>query len=363
MLFDSVRNVKAEVFENVFDFQSVAIASDSNSGVPLFIPRQDTSAFRNIKDGRGRNRRDPRDMISLGVLAPDGHNKIPDGFKLAIFIQRADLQNHPYVQSAQRQARGEARVIYTGPVQRRALNPGRHRPLRIGSSVGHYGISAGSIGCFCAHRDGGGIGILSNNHVLANTNKANIGDIILQPGRKDGGKRRDIDSRVATLFSFEHISFDVDARNLVDCAFANLLGGVEYDGAAAYCPTSNRQWPVKSKPVQLIAGDAVWKLGRKTARTDGFIVATDIDNVVVAMGSGTGQRLARFDNQISIECTTEHFSQGGDSGSLICASDGSPAALLFAGTERGGSTGFGLTFANPIETVLDVLNLDIHTGS
>lgn len=330
--------------------------------VPLFAPRPETAAFRNVVDGRKRRRYDARDLISLGVLPPEGHNRNPDGFKLGIFVQRAELLHHPLVQEAQLRARGEARVIYTGPVSRRALNPGRHRPLRIGSSIGHYRVTAGSIGCFCMHQDGGGIGILSNNHILADTNKASLGDVILQPGRRDGGRRQDPDSRVATLFSFERIDFAVNSRNLVDCAFAVLMGGIKHDSSWAHSPQTAEQWPVKSRPVQLLPDDEVWKIGRTTGHTAGRVVAVNVDNVVVAMGAGTGQRLARFDGQISIERSDGHFSEGGDSGALIWTRDGSPAALLFAGTERGGTTGYGLTYANPIEVVLDALNLEIHTG-
>jgi hypothetical protein len=362
MQFDSVQNVKADIFEDVFGFQSIAVAASAGSDAPLFAPAPDTAAYRNVIDGRNRRRYDARDLISLGILPPDGHNRNPDGFRLGIFIQRAELLNHPFVQSAQFRAKGEARVIYTGPVQRRALNPGRHRPLRIGSSIGHFGVTAGSIGCFCIHQDGGGVGILSNNHILANTNKADRGDPILQPGRKDGGKRKDPDSRVATLFDFERIAFETDSRNLVDCAFAVLIGGIKHDGGTAYGSQADELWPVNSRPVSLLPDDEVWKIGRTTGRTTGRVVAVDVDNVIVAMGAGTGQRLARFDGQISIDSPNGHFSRGGDSGAMIWNRDGSPAALLFAGTERGGAAGYGLTYANPIQTVLDVLNLEILAG-
>jgi len=34
-------------------------------------------------------------------------------------------------------------------------------------------------------------------------------------------------------------------------------------------------------------------------------------------------------------------------------------ALLFAGGDQGGSNGQGLTYANPIQTVLDTLKVDL----
>ena len=63
-------------------------------------------------------------------------------------------------------------------------------------------MTAGTFGCLV--RRGSEIFILSNNHVLANVNKAQIGDAIIQPGRYDGGK---IEDEVATLAEFISIDF------------------------------------------------------------------------------------------------------------------------------------------------------------
>jgi hypothetical protein len=43
----------------------------------------------------------------------------------------------------------------------------RHRPLKIGVSVGHVDVTAGTLGCFVREPEGEGTFILSNNHVLA----------------------------------------------------------------------------------------------------------------------------------------------------------------------------------------------------
>src|SRR5256886_17231942 len=62
----------------------------------------------------------------------------------------------------------------------------RQRPAPLGFSVGHPPITAGSIGARVV--DGSGnVYVLSNNHVLANSNDATIGDAALQPGPYDGG--------------------------------------------------------------------------------------------------------------------------------------------------------------------------------
>ena len=49
----------------------------------------------------------------------------------------------------------------------------------------------------------------------------------------------------------------------------------------------------------------------------------------------------------------------GDSGSLITGADLRAVALLFAGSDQGGANGQGLTYANPIRTVLDSLSLKV----
>src|SRR6266581_984976 len=62
----------------------------------------------------------------------------------------------------------------------------RQRPAPPGFSVGHPAITAGTIGARV--RDAvGRVYILSNNHVLANSNGATIGDPEYQPGPFDGG--------------------------------------------------------------------------------------------------------------------------------------------------------------------------------
>ena len=59
---------------------------------------------------------------------------------------------------------------------------------RGGVSIGHYAITAGTPGAFVKDKTTAETLILSNNHVMANSNDASIGDAILQPGPADGGK-------------------------------------------------------------------------------------------------------------------------------------------------------------------------------
>ena len=69
--------------------------------------------------------------------------------------------------------------------------------------------------------------------------------------------------------------------------------------------------------------------------------------------------LYTFDGQVEIDGVAGAFSAGGDSGSVIWrSSDRAPLGLLFAGSETGGRAGGGVTFANPLATVLRVLDAE-----
>ena len=79
--------------------------------------------------------------------------------------------------------------IHTGEIDAFAHRM-RMRPAPCGISCGHYKISAGTLGALAKGRSGNRPNrmlILSNNHVLADVNAGNIGDVILQPGAFDGG--------------------------------------------------------------------------------------------------------------------------------------------------------------------------------
>src|SRR5437016_8637098 len=85
----------------------------------------------------------------------------------------------------------------------------RQRPAPMGFSVGHPAITAGSIGARVV--DGSGnVYVLSNNHVLANSNDATIGDAELQPGPYDGGTAPA--DQIGTLAAFNTIDRSEERR-------------------------------------------------------------------------------------------------------------------------------------------------------
>ncbi len=353
---DGVVNVKAEVFAGAFGFDEVPTSQEVGCE-PIFAATKGGKTFQAMAATRSLGRRDARDLIALGTLVPDRDGHRPDA-KLGIFIQRQRLLQHPIVERAYKMAAGKARVIVTGPILRHsAARPGRCRPLEVGCSIGHHRITAGTLGCFVRRRADGKLGILSNNHVLANTNRGRIGDIILQPGRIDGRQPGNVPDQIATLSDMIPIGFGVDQINFVDAAVAVLIDGI----TCSLCRVAHGDaaWTLGDIDPLTFELQPVVKMGRTTGATRGFVQAVNIDNLLVSYNFGQRFGIARFDRQISIAGDKGAFSTGGDSGSLVCSEAGRPVALLMAGSQRGGTDGRGLTFASPIGSVVDALNIDI----
>lgn len=232
----------------------------------------------------------------------------------------------------------------------------RIRPAEGGYSVGHFMITAGTIAtCVYDILPGGGVRppahgigippkyyILSNNHVLANSNAAALGDPILQPGPFDGGV--DPADRIARLSRFIPITFHPLVplglhNNLVDAAVAE---GQFHDlDREIYWIGYVRGWRRKAN---VAVGTIVQKTGRTTNYTTGRITAI---NATVDVGYGGG-RVARFKDQI----VTTNISAGGDSGSLVTTLDDVAVGLLFAGSSVA-------TIVNQIENVRSLLRVEV----
>lgn len=252
-------------------------------------------------------------------------------------------QSYGDIHSLPVQSEGFLDFFKKSPPEKRE-NQGRVRPLKIGWSIGHEKVTAGTLGCFA--RPNGkkdGIYILSNNHVIANQNNAKAGDKILQPGRHDNGKP-DKDT-VAKLTSFVRLKKD---HNHVDGAIALVNSDIKcdlstIDGFGKYGGTSDGELDV---------GMEVRKFGRTTGNTRGTITAIEMDNVRVNYGNSG---VLAFDNQIEIHGNNSDFSRGGDSGSLVMNSKNQGIGLLFAG---GGSHPDDRTYANDLRDVLKELKIN-----
>lgn len=286
----------------------------------------------------------PQRTFALGI-APMGGAK----FKLAVRVQRRSLEAGAVLAEIKRRAKGELDVRFVGRIFKRAKwHQKLCRPLRIGCSIGHFKITAGTLGCFVKSRKDGSIQILSNNHVLANENDAATGDAILQPGAFDGGTRTK--HTIGALGRF--VKLKPNGSNTVDAALATIKPSIKFDATLI----KGLGKLAGLGPEILDEGALVHKLGRTTGLTRGRVTAFELDNVVVGYDMGN----VRFDNQIEIEgADAVSFSQGGDSGSLVVDEDLRGVALLFAGGEVGGANGLGLTYASPVRAALDALKVDL----
>ena len=284
--------------------------------------------------------------IALGVAGGKGSD-----YRLAIRAQNRTGAIMEEMEKITEAARGEVDIRHVGSIRKQQppWHRSRNRPLQIGGSIGHFLITAGTLGCFVRDRnDRDQTLILSNNHVLADENNATSGDSIIQPGRVDGGHNPG--HQVGELLRF--VALATEQPNQVDCAVATIgekvdIEAYELEGLGSL---NGLGQPIVSDGVK------VSKVGRTTGVTHGLVTACEVDNVIVEYDMG----LLRFDNQIEIEgAGPDPFSRGGDSGSAIIDADLAAVALLFAGGEIGGSNGQGLTYANPLQEVLDALDVDL----
>lgn len=287
--------------------------------------------------------------LALGV----GARQKRGGYRLAVRVQHRALENGPEIEMIRQQARGEVDIRYIGAVGKRdgqeiLPQQRRQRPLQIGTSIGHFKVTAGTLGVFVREREGGALRILSNNHVLANENRGKEGDAILQPGRLDGGT--DPDDVVGQLAKF--VKLKKFGINFHDCALATINEGLRI--SRTNLPGAGKLAGLGDE--FLDEGTLVEKIGRTTGHTRGRVTAFELDELIVGFDMGN----VRFDNQVEIESADSGpFSQGGDSGSLIFDEERRAVALLFAGSDQGGANGQGLTYANPLRGVLAELGVDL----
>lgn len=229
-------------------------------------------------------------------------------------------------------------VVATGEL-RSLSHVGRYRPAPGGVSVGHFSVSAGTLGCL-VKRDRS-LYALSNNHVLANVNKGRTGDPIVQPGTYDGGTQpRDV---IGLLSEFVPLKFD-GQMNKVDAAIAQV--------SPSLVTAQNKCFGgIKAEPLEAKRFMVAKKCGRSTELTRGIVTDTQ---ATVRVGYGTDGS-ALFEDQIIIMGIPfiYPFSSPGDSGSVVLEEfSNRPLGLLFGGSSTH-------TIVNKMSNVLTALNVSI----
>ena len=271
-------------------------------------------------------------------------------------------------------------VVEYGVIKAQALTS-RRRPCPPGYSVGHPNVTAGTLGAWVRRGAGEQRLILSNNHVIANSNEAVLGDFIRQPGTADGGTDSD---RFARLTEYVRIRFDGgDGGNgkkssaavawrvwqapanavarLLGCPFRLVVTPRQVDQPypnlvdAAVAQVIIEEWVDPEVPQvgeiqgvrDLALGDRVQKTGRTTEHTRGMVETVE---ATVQVDYGVGRGTATFGDQLVIRADAGEFSGPGDSGSAVLGEDASLGGLLFAGGE-------GITIVNRISHVVSLLGV------
>lgn len=290
--------------------------------------------------------------IAVGVAVGD------KDFQLAVRIQRQGLAVNALLDRIRTRAHGEVDIRVIGVVNRRIgssstlpWHQADARPMVTGSSIGHFAITAGTLGAFVEKN--GKTYVLSNNHVLANENQAQAGDVVLQRAAADGGI---VGQQDAALLS-EWVPLSLSKPTSCDAAIAQCLDLPLAPGVlTGLSKRANSRIQGLGTP-QL--NTLVHKVGRTTGATSGRISAISVDNIVTSYSFGN----VRFDDCIEIESTMADrpFSDDGDSGSLILDDALAAVGLLFGGTDFGGANDLGLTYAHPLSTVLPQFGVKLLT--
>lgn len=262
-------------------------------------------------------------------------------------------------------------------------NPATHQttlstPVVMGSSGGNnsdYDTTTHNGQTYIADCCGGTLGaliqntggtqyILSCNHVLARSDQAVAGEMIVQPGLIDdgcypygnGGSETPVGFLTAWL-PLSSSSTNVDAAIAqVNSGAVNTIGAVQELGvqqpngtlAAAPPGISSTAGKGENGSINML----VAKSGRTTGLTCASIATVSLDVQVSYFRdcAETEPYLTKtFINQIAIE--GNNFSDAGDSGSLVVdAGNAEPVGLFFAGGVN--SSGVGEGVASPAPTVL-----------
>lgn len=224
------------------------------------------------------------------------------------------------------------RVLSTGFRDLVVPRQARLSPAPCGVSIGHGETTTGTLGCLVDTPDARCI--LSNNHILAVSNAASLGDDILQPGAADSSSSN-TPTPIATLTDYEPLRFG-SAVNRMDAAIASL------NDVNLAVPNIMTIGAPANPPIAPFLGQSVLKHGRTTGLTFGSVVDTSFDGVV-----RYDDGIAYFEDQIVVAGDAGPFSKRGDSGSLVLDSPGAHAVgLVFAGDDS-------QTIANPIQSVLN----------
>jgi len=232
-------------------------------------------------------------------------------------------------------------IVYeeVGEIRASAGYQAKYRPVQGGVSIAPCARQySGTLGCVV--QSNGTKYILSNNHVLADTNTLPLESTISQQSIPDGGAcPADV---IASLSNF--VPIVINGQTPVDAAIAAIARGVNVD------PRILRDNGVVEKLVAPVTAPVINLAVQKSGRTTGWTKAATVRaiglTIVVTYPTGS----STLQNTFSVKRVSGAFSMAGDSGSLITTDPGNqPVGLLFAGDTN------LTTYANNLSTVLAAL--------
>ena len=170
--------------------------------------------------------------------------------------------------------------------------------LNLGSSIGNQYVTAGTLGAKVIDLDGGDEMILSNWHVLAGHPEADIGLPIWQPGSIDGGTDKDTFAQLTRWIIGPY-----------DAAVAKL------NGTRAVSDHIDSGQPIL-EVIPPKPGMMVWKFGRTTGYTEGFIDGAKGNMPIIYKSLGTTVVLQDVFRILPLPGQAGEISMPGDSGSV-----------------------------------------------
>ena len=215
----------------------------------------------------------------------------------------------------------------------------RFDTIPLGVSIGSPYLTASTLGAKVIDNETNAEMILGLWSSLAGSTDSQIGDPIWQPGKLDGGTSED---SFATLTRF--------ILGPYDAAVATLNGERQVstetlEGLAILCATEPK------------LGMRVWKSGRTTGYTEGFIDGIEMTTIINYGGDIGTIRLSKVIRIVPLPDSDDDvdISAGGDSGSIwVDAESGMAVGLHFAGNV-GNTPEHALAFdINPVIQELDV---------
>lgn len=272
--------------------------------------------------------------------------------------------------------------VTSNPIAHQAPEP---TLMPLGSSGGNNGdfdahgntiadCCSGTLGALVEDNNGRQY-VLSNNHVLAKSDHAAVGDAIVQPGLIDNNCTPNGVGPgtvpVATLSAWVPLK---SAQTNVDAAIAQVASRtVAGDGSILELGTRQADGTLTAAPPGISSSGGhgetasldlrVAKSGRTTGLTCGGVSAVDLDVAVDYFSDCAETKpytTKMFTNQVGL--SGDRLSDAGDSGALVVnAGNAEPVGLFFAGGTDAAGVGQGV--ANPAGDVLNELGAAAGGGA